>query len=1348
MGNHVLPLVLCLIVLSVSISDAAWWNPQWRYKTTVSRATPWRDAVATARPAEVAIDLPLLLERAGVAGEFDPASVRVIDPRTGEQVPSALRTEWDPRRLREQAYLTWWATPAVGEVGSYEIYFDTTDRSISAQEYRDLPPEDIVTNGGFEEAEGDLPAGWSVSSPTLASLDRSGRTVGERSLRLHADAATDADTPKDVAVSQTVDVAAFAGQEFLFECELYPERGKYGTPMTVQLVQFRDDGSRIPGYAIQPRWMTVQMAEGQRVQFAERGRLSHEAATVEIIIRTKLYANDAWDGTPLTDEEKEYTCWLDGVTLRPGERWPWPGASEGCYVEGALEGAPLNRAIDFSGDRRLLFDGASEGTTTGGDYNPDPRSVHWGPERGTLEMWVQPHWSSAEDADHMLFYAKAYLHRRHSQLRVVGGEDAALEFSISDADRHYHTVRGPVQFEAGSWHHIAATWDLPRAHLQLFVDGQLLAVEGPGEEPWASTMDPRDPKIELGQGTSVTDRRSIPMQAFVGGDSSSRAAGAANAIFDELRVSDVVRYEANFEPLRTEFAVDEDTRALFHFEREKNGTHSRDDRFVEGFLVCEQHPMAESAPLHVNRDGQIEERMVAVAPHASEELYQQNSPQTVLTVTRPVRDLPDPRFVEARVRSISRTVSGDEAPFDLQVGGDLKPLMLWSRFRRADGAGAATTLIPRWRANDNVVPFSWAALQETLAPNAQTDQERALEIFRYALKTTNYYDAPYCETLGTRHRDRVSYTLIRALNTYPFDQCGPLNHTLRYLFLAGGISSNNSPGTHHQFGQCFYDGSLRLYDLSPRQYWLDRDNENVISLRRLTEDPWLKIRQQGDVNAWIPGMVSSASYGSVSKSPSIDVPLRPGESVSFGWHNEGQWMALGKDREPIHPAKIPPSYGNGGLIYRPVSDGEAAEITNLAVADGGLTPVDPAQAGSLIYRVRLPYVLAGGTVTMQHDGGVTLSLSGDEEQSWTELRSTDGEGTISIELGEAVMNRYDYSLRIETAPGASVSGLEVRSVFCVSPLSLPGELAAGDNVMQFVAGPVTEPVEAELAWLERYHSDLGVSLNSLSFYLMDDENHRNLYVARPGEELAVEVTLEGRAFSGEVALEGLPEGWLAGPASAEVTGDGTPTTASFTLTAAGAEGETVPFEVVVREDERERRLQAQVLVVSAAAVVEAEQVELSGGAEVTAEPAESGGAYVSCPAEGAIAFTAETAAGGKHALWVRLRVDSGGSSRIHLRVGDEDREVRINPMIGFSDWESADRASSKVFAHYGEERDHWSWWRVPDIELARGAQTVEIACGAGQSVDALMLLPQTQEVDRAAMNLLHTWNFAPWLLPM
>ncbi|MBM4085901.1 MAG: LamG domain-containing protein, partial [Planctomycetes bacterium] len=717
------------------------------------------------------------------------------------------------------------------------------------------------------------------------------------------------------------------------------------------------------------------------------------------------------------------------------------------------------------------------------------------------------------------------------KLGAAGGNQ--LEFFIADANGKPHALRGPAPLRAGQWHHIAATWDFPKAHLQLFVDGQRVAADEPGPEPWPSSLAAKNDGKTSGIGIGENDQRSLFMQAFIGGDKSGSAAASAEAALDEFRISDVPRYADRFTPSRREFEVDEHTRALFHFENEADGVHDSDDRFVRGHLCVELPPQGESAALEALADGKVERRVAVVRPHATREQFEANRAESRLTVTRPFRQPPDPRFVEYRALQIVRTVATGDERFMLEVGGDYGPLMCSVTYQLAE---PKTTRIPHWRANDNVVPLSVESLRATLGAKAATDAEKAFEGFKYALQVTNYFDAGYCETLPTRHRPRVSYTLLKALNIYPFDQCGPLNHTLRKLFLAVGISSNDASGTHHQFEQAFYQGRWRLFDLSPRLYWLNRDNATVVGRRGLEEDPHLKLRQGGDVCAWLRGRQGQPHFGTAERPHNMDFILRPGERVSLCWHNEGRWFEVVGNREPIPLAKIPPYFGNGAILFQPVADSEATALDNLALGPSqALQARDAAKPATLIYRAACPYIFSDAAITGQYasqgPGAVALSLSFDEGKTWTEVwRSPDRDGAMAVNVRDHVSGRYAYWLKLElAAAAATVKGFTVRTTFVASPLALPGKLKRGENRITFVGGPPSAPVTTTCRWIERHKSDLGVSLNALSYYMNGDEAHRNLFIVAPGRELPVKVTLTGRPLRGEARFDGLPDGWTCEP---------------------------------------------------------------------------------------------------------------------------------------------------------------------------------------------------------------------------
>ncbi|HUS80041.1 MAG TPA: LamG domain-containing protein, partial [Armatimonadota bacterium] len=672
-------MVLCFVMMcSTVMSDTgAWWNQRWRMRTTVTRPTPWRSDVP--RPVEVAVDFPGLMRDARVRGQFDPGSIRVVETAADGKsrvVSHALRTEYDARLRREQSYLAWIAEPTAGRVGRYDIYFDTTDRGIDPAPRGELPPENLLTNPSFEQQKDGEPTGWTWNHKGRLSLARFEHTTGRRSVLIEMDADTPEEQRGEVVIAQMVDVSQYAGQEVVAECDLLCERGFHGAPMSIETQQFRADGSRIVDYAVPPKWLTVELAEGQLVQFSERGFINPEAARVNFVVRLRPYVGRADDGRAPTAEEQSYRVWLDRCVLRPGERWPWPGANEQRFVAGALEQAPPNRAVDFVGQRRLFFCPASEGTLQGGTFNPNPRSAHWGLREGTIEMWVQPHWSSADGERHQLLYGVSYGHAMHSRLQKRGGNYNDLEFTISDADQQYHTINGPLSWEPESWHHVAVTWDFEHAQLQMFADGQLVAADGPADKPWAWTLDPRDPGREPGRGVSLEDRRSLPMQVTLGGDSSFR--DPANVVMDEVRISDVVRYRTGFDPPRAQLPADDDTRALFHFEDGANGVHAGDDRYVEAYFCHELPPQGPAAPLELlGEDGAVTHQELVVLRPANDAEFQRNQSGAHLAAARPFVELPDPRFIECRQRSVEATVSGEGEPHSVQVGGDYLPLMLW-----------------------------------------------------------------------------------------------------------------------------------------------------------------------------------------------------------------------------------------------------------------------------------------------------------------------------------------------------------------------------------------------------------------------------------------------------------------------------------------------------------------------------------------------------------------------------------------------------------------------------------------------------------------------------------------------
>ena len=113
-------LFLLAAVAAVSAGEPGeWWNAKWRYRTTIERPTPYRDT--RPRPVEAAVDFALLLNKAGVKGAFDPASVRVVERGASAPTPSVVRAEHEPLTGRDRHYVAWTARPKFGGMGVTDI---------------------------------------------------------------------------------------------------------------------------------------------------------------------------------------------------------------------------------------------------------------------------------------------------------------------------------------------------------------------------------------------------------------------------------------------------------------------------------------------------------------------------------------------------------------------------------------------------------------------------------------------------------------------------------------------------------------------------------------------------------------------------------------------------------------------------------------------------------------------------------------------------------------------------------------------------------------------------------------------------------------------------------------------------------------------------------------------------------------------------------------------------------------------------------------------------------------------------------------------------------------------------
>ena len=208
-------------------------------------------------------------------------------------------------------------------------------------------------------------------------------------------------------------------------------------------------------------------------------------------------------------------------------------------------------AFEKPGDQGLIVTGRKHLEVYGGPKHPSGEGLAFLPfKQGTVEFFMKPEWSTADlppKTRRGLFYGRM-AKSGGSNYYIVSYTKDRLEGYIrclrDGKSRSHRTTKKGLAFKKGEWVHVAWVWGKDQA---LFINGKKVA-----SRPM--------------EGFEVLS----PMTCLVLGH--SRANKNIDAVVDELRVSDIPRYDKDFTPSRKEpLTADDHTRALFHFDGDLNG---------------------------------------------------------------------------------------------------------------------------------------------------------------------------------------------------------------------------------------------------------------------------------------------------------------------------------------------------------------------------------------------------------------------------------------------------------------------------------------------------------------------------------------------------------------------------------------------------------------------------------------------------------------------------------------------------------------------------------------------------------------------------------------------------------
>jgi hypothetical protein len=182
-------------------------------------------------------------------------------------------------------------------------------------------------------------------------------------------------------------------------------------------------------------------------------------------------------------------------------------------------------------------------------------------EKGTIEFWMKPLWS-ATDFEHersthrfkIFDFAPFMFH--YSIDPDNSGRTGRYNISFSDfriAGAGY--TRARIYLQRGKWYHFATTWNIDGKsnHIRMFINGRRKSYF--------------HYKVGLAPDTTP-DKIGAVASAIRFGSGHYYGRGASGEVFDELRISTVVRYENDFNPSKEPHERDENTYLLMHLDEE------------------------------------------------------------------------------------------------------------------------------------------------------------------------------------------------------------------------------------------------------------------------------------------------------------------------------------------------------------------------------------------------------------------------------------------------------------------------------------------------------------------------------------------------------------------------------------------------------------------------------------------------------------------------------------------------------------------------------------------------------------------------------------------------------------
>lgn len=474
---------------------------------------------------------------------------------------------------------------------------------------------------------------------------------------------------------------------------------------------------------------------------------------------------------------------------------------------------------------------------------------------------------------------------------------------------------------------------------------------------------------------------------------------------------------------------------------------------------------------------------------------------------KPYQDLPGDRARE-RVESIARSPHDYEIQFRGSVDGAMTRMPVgygafaqgWQPNRSVliENVGQTDVRNPwitvngkrNWRTVADVVA------EATRGYTAPADRARAIWEFR---RRSRFHACTW---------DGECSDMLKALNVYGYTLCGDEACVINDLWKAAGLTTRRGYPVGHCVTEVFYDGAYHLLDSDEHVICLKRDNRTIASEEDVVRDHDLmkrthtysilcgESRQTDEFSASLYGHEGKreGDHG-LNARHSMDLVLRPGESIEYRWDHCGKQYTAG-----VIPQKgqrlvdglgdLRSGWGdtaydnlrNGKLRYAPdlASPAGARGIEALEGAANGpqgkLRPADPQKPGTVTWRFASPYVFVGGTASAKVQAGPGGSAEwrySTDRKTWQSIGSLKGPAEAALEgrIDEHVSPRkapaYEFRLQLVLQGDAVAGDVRFDHDIQTALLCLP-ELEVGPNRVAYSDSTQGErQVRITHRWMER-----------------------------------------------------------------------------------------------------------------------------------------------------------------------------------------------------------------------------------------------------------------------------------------